>query len=87
MQLHPRIRSVQAGPGFTLLLGFADGTSGTVDLTDDVDGRSGVFAPLQDPGYFARVIVDDEAGTVVWPNGLDLDPDVLYQRAHGIVTR
>jgi hypothetical protein len=87
VQLHPRIRSVQARPGFTLLLVFADGTSGTVDLTDDVGGRSGVFAPLQDPGYFARVIVDDEAGTVVWPNGLDLDPDVLYQRAHGIVTR
>lgn len=87
MPLYPRIRSVQASPGFTLLLGFTDETSGTVDLTDDVGGRSGVFAPLQDPGYFARVIVDAESGTVVWPNGLDLDPDVLYEKAHGIVTR
>jgi hypothetical protein len=85
MQLYPRIRNVQAGPGFTLLLGFADGTSGTVDLAEDVAGRSGVFGPLQDPGYFATVVVDEVSGTVVWPNGLDLDPDVLYERAHGIV--
>ena len=33
---------------------------------------------LQDPGYFAQVGVDPELGTVVWPNGFDLDPDVLH---------
>jgi hypothetical protein len=32
----------------------------------------------KDPDYFARVSVDPEAGTVVWPNGLDLAPDVLH---------
>jgi hypothetical protein len=34
--------------------------------------------PLQDPAYFAKVRVDPELGTVVWPNGYDLDPDVLH---------
>ncbi len=34
--------------------------------------------PLQDPDYFRRVSVDTELGTVVWPNGYDLDPDVLH---------
>jgi len=33
---------------------------------------------LDDPDYFAQVQVDPEAGTVVWPNGLDLAPEVLH---------
>jgi hypothetical protein len=27
-------------------------------------------------------IVIREAGTLVWPNGVDLDPDMLYETAH-----
>jgi hypothetical protein len=34
-------------------------------------------APLQDPQFFAQVHVDPELETVVWPNGYDMDPDVL----------
>jgi hypothetical protein len=37
-----------------------------------------MVAPLEDPEYFAQVRVDAEAGTVVWPNGLDLAPEVLH---------
>jgi len=40
------------------------------------------FIPLKDPDFFSQVRVDPEAGTVVWPNGVDLDPDVLYHQAH-----
>jgi hypothetical protein len=32
--------------------------------------------PLRNPDYFAQAAV--EHGTVVWPNGLDLDPLVLH---------
>ncbi|MEO8480430.1 MAG: DUF2442 domain-containing protein [Gemmatimonadota bacterium] len=73
-----------AGP-FTLRLEFKDGTFGTVDLGPRILGRGGMFEPLNDPAYFARVTVDHEAGTIVWPNGVDLDPDVLYARAHGMM--
>ena len=45
-----------------------------------------MFEPLQDPACFALVTVDPEAGTLVWPNELDLDPDVLYTVAHGWIT-
>ncbi|MGH3304769.1 MAG: DUF2442 domain-containing protein [Streptosporangiaceae bacterium] len=38
--------------------------------------------PLNDPDYFARVAVDTEAGTIVWPNGIDLAPEPLYDQAH-----
>lgn len=37
-----------------------------------------VFEPLTDADYFAQVRVDDQLGTVVWPNGADLDPLVLH---------
>ncbi|MGA3216082.1 MAG: hypothetical protein ABSD97_10400 [Acidimicrobiales bacterium] len=37
-----------------------------------------MIRPLDDPDFFAAVRVDLEAGTVVWPNGLDLAPEVLH---------
>jgi hypothetical protein len=84
LPLYPRIRAVELAGPFALRLGFEDGTSGIVDLGPLVLGGGEMFEPLRDPAYFARVFVDHDAGTVAWPNGLDLDPDVLYARAHGI---
>ena len=43
----------------------------------------GLFEPLIDQAYFARVIVGPDLGTVVWPNGADLDSDVRYTAATG----
>jgi hypothetical protein len=37
--------------------------------------------PLRDPAYFARVEVDQEAGTITWPGGLDMAPEPLYEEA------
>ncbi|MGB0738355.1 MAG: DUF2442 domain-containing protein, partial [Ilumatobacteraceae bacterium] len=37
--------------------------------------------PLRAVDYFAQVSVDEELGTVVWPNGADLAPDVLHAEA------
>ena len=81
--MHPRITHVAVPAPFQVALAFTDGTRGTVDLTPWIDGKRGVFAALQDPAFFAQVRVDAEAGTIVWPNGADLDPDVLYEAAHG----
>lgn len=78
----PRISEVQVVGPFRLALAFTDGSRGVVDLAPWIHGRQGVFAPLQDPGFFAQVAVDREAGTIVWPNGVDLDPDMLYDAAH-----
>ena len=65
-----------------LHLRFEDGVEGVVDLAPHLSFH-GVFEPLRDPAYFALVRVDPELGTVVWPNGADLDPDVLYGRITG----
>ena len=83
--MHPRITRVRAGEPFRVTLSFADGSEGVVDLSPWIAGRRGVFAALQDPTMFARVAVDQEAGTIVWPNGADLDPDVLFEAARSVV--
>ena len=62
---------------YRLHLRFEDGVEGVVDLASHLSFR-GVFEPFRDPAWFAQVRVDPELGTVVWPNGADLDPDVLY---------
>ena len=77
--MHPRITKAQAIGDFRLELDFTDGSRGVVDLAPMIAGRGGVFEPLQDRAFFSRVGVDADAGTVVWPNGVDLDPDVLYE--------
>ena len=64
--------------GHRLKLTFADGTEGLLDLGSRVLGRGGVFTALQDPEFFRRVCVNHELGTIVWPNGADFCPDVLY---------
>lgn len=73
---------VQVISSYRLRLGFDDGTEGEVDVRQLVPFR-GVFAPLADPSFFSQVRVDAEAGTIVWPNGADLDPVVLYASATG----
>lgn len=46
-------------------------------LTPLLDGP--VFLPLHDPAYFAQVKLDQECGTVIWPNGADLAPEEIYE--------
>ena len=72
----PRVTTVEAKEGWRLRLTFTDGLVREVDLSDDLWGP--MAEPLQDPAYFRQVRVDPELGTVVWPNGYDLDPDVLH---------
>ena len=66
-----------------LWLRFEDGVVGEVDVAALVP-FAGVFAELDDPARFAAVRVDPELGTVVWPDGADLDPDVLYAAVTGV---
>jgi hypothetical protein len=77
----PRVTQVRPLDGFELELTFSDGTVGVVDAARWIVGHGGVFGPLNDPEFFRRVVVDAEAGTIVWPNGADLCPDVLYELA------
>ena len=68
--------------GYRVYLRFGDGAEGVVDVAGRVP-FDGVFEPLRDPEYFRRVRVDTELGTIVWPNGADLDPFVLRSLVTG----
>ena len=69
--------SVEPRGDYRLWLRFQDGTEGEIDLGPELTFQ-GVFAPLRDPGYFARVRVNHDLGTICWPNDADWDPLVLY---------
>jgi hypothetical protein len=75
-----RVQDVEVLEPFRVRLRFTNGTAREVDLA--VFLRGPVFEPIRnDPAVFRSVRVDPELGTIVWPNGADIDPDVLY---HGL---
>ena len=81
--MFPRVQSVRPLGGYRLELVFADGRRGELDFEKKIVGRGGVFAELEDVSVFRQVKVDSEFGTLVWPNGVDFCPDVLYSEATG----
>lgn len=70
-----RVTNAKWSGGHRLSLHFSDGTSKVVDVRPLLNGP--VFEPLQDEKYFARGILDQVCGTVVWPNGADFAPEAL----------
>lgn len=76
------IIEVQYLSNLKIYLRFEDGVEGELDLSSFIS-FDGIFEPLREPSEFAKVSVHPELGTVVWPNGADLDPDVLYSKLTG----
>jgi hypothetical protein len=62
---------------FRIEVTFDDGLVRSIDLESELWGP--MFEPLKDPEYFARMAVDQDAGTIVWPNGADFAPEFLYE--------
>jgi hypothetical protein len=79
----PSVVSVEQTGPYRLRLRFDDGVEGEIDVRSTTTFE-GVFEPLGDPGFFSQVRVDEDAGTIVWPNGADLDPLVLHSKVTGI---
>jgi hypothetical protein len=79
----PRLTTVQVLDGHRVAVTFDDGLAGVLDLAEYLEGP--VFAPLRDAAYFAQVQVHPLCRTLYWPNGADLDPDVLHARLSATV--
>ncbi|HUN78197.1 MAG TPA: DUF2442 domain-containing protein [Solirubrobacteraceae bacterium] len=71
-----RVISVEPLGEYRLRIAFSDGVSRDVDCAFLLRGTLG--EPLRDPDYFRQVRVDDDARTIVWPNGLDPAPELLH---------
>ena len=93
METMLRVTDVEPIDDRHLRVTFNDGLAREVDCSFLFHGTLG--EPLRDPDYFRQARVDEEARTVVWPNGLDPAPELLHgdheppapQRSRSAATR
>jgi hypothetical protein len=72
-----RVRSAELLTGYQVRVIFTNGVERIVDLSPYLHGP--IFDALRtDSHLFRSFTVDPVLGTIVWPNGADIDPDVLY---------
>jgi hypothetical protein len=70
-----RVTAVEHLGARLLRITFSDGLVRELDFADALPG---VLATIDDDDVYAEVAVDSVAGTISWPKGIDLDPDVLH---------
>lgn len=73
----PHVMAVEVPRPHILRVTFDDGLVRELEFISK-DNAGTVFEEFEDPKFFERVRVNPENGTVVWPNGVDLDPAVLH---------
>jgi hypothetical protein len=70
-----RVQSVEPQEGYIVDVHFTDGTQREINLAPYLQGL--IFEPIRnDPSLFRSMRVEE--GSIAWPNGADIDPDVLY---------
>jgi len=71
------ITTVEVIEDRTIRLWFSDASERVVDLSPFLWGPAFEEIAANDD-LFNEVRIDPEIGTITWPNGADLDPDVLH---------
>jgi hypothetical protein len=72
--MNPRATRAQAAGSHEVIVEFSNGETRKFDLRPLLGYE--VFEKLQDSTFFAQVRA--EHGTLVWQEGIDLDPDMVY---------
>ena len=78
MEKHKIYRVVDfevVGP-YTLRVVFDDGVERVIDFRGVLAGP--MYGALREEEMFRQVEIDQEAHTLVWPNGADFDPETLH---------
>lgn len=68
------------GP-YTMRIQFNDGAERVINFEPVLYGY--YYARLRDMDFFNQVRLDPEVHTLVWPNGADFDPAMLYNWLEG----
>ena len=74
MSYLPQVIEARYISEFIVSTRFDDGTEKCIDVSQWFKGP--VFEPLRDLKFFKKFFV--EAGTLAWPNGVDIAPEALY---------
>src|ERR1043166_818909 len=74
MRYLPQVVGVHYVSDFIVSTRFDDGPEKLIDVSQWFKGPA--FEPLKDPKFFKKFFV--EAGTLAWPNGVDIAPEALY---------
>lgn len=78
-----QVKSVPPLKNFHLLLEFEDENFKVFDLRPFLTDM-GLMKDLKNEMYFIQVQVDPDLRTIVWPNGMDFCPDVLFEKCVSI---
>ena len=76
------VNEVKVLNNYRLELAFENDEIRIFDVEPYLD--TGLFKKLKDKKIFKQVKVSFD--TIEWPNGIDLDPEVLYEKSEKIVT-
>lgn len=74
MNYLPQVVSARHVNGYVIATRFDDGTKKDIDVSRCFKGP--VFEPLKNLKFFKKFFI--EAGTLAWPNGVDIAPESLY---------
>ncbi|MEK6614605.1 MAG: DUF2442 domain-containing protein [Bacteroidota bacterium] len=70
------IKSFCLTASYTLEIIFDDNTHKVIDFSPVLYGE--MYGPLKNSALFNKVALDKEVHTLVWPNGADFNPSLLY---------
>ena len=65
--------------GYRVRVRYRNALEAVVDLSDLLEHP--FYASLKDPSLFSKVKVDEEVRVLVWPDDIDLAPEILFERA------
>ena len=71
------VNNVKALDDYELELTFENNEIKIFDVKPYLD--TGLFSKLKDKNYFKLVKISYD--TIEWPNGIDMDPEVLYDKS------